>query len=207
MTADLYTQYQAWLHKLVLRYWRTVPFLRRLGSLTDANQEGQIALLHAARRYDPDHPAHAHFTTYARPIILEKLLRAAAAAALVRIPVHHISAAAFGRPSDRPSAGQAQQFAQANHRPLTTAPLTAHEPDRHHHDALYAALSRLPARDRRLLAINFGLPTAEQQEQEIEPDSQTLAQVGARMGLSAERIRQLKARAMTRLRRELAGAA
>lgn len=57
--------------------------------------------------------------------------------------------------------------------------------------ALIQALSTLPARDRRILELRYGLHDGR---------TYTLEQVGQRFGLTRERIRQLEARALQRLR-------
>src|SRR5262249_35766830 len=53
------------------------------------------------------------------------------------------------------------------------------------------SLARLPARERELLALRFGLDRGE---------PRTLAEVGQHSNLTGERIRQLQARAMSKLR-------
>jgi len=60
------------------------------------------------------------------------------------------------------------------------------------HDALTRVLERLDDRDREIIVSHFGMSRGS------EP--QTLEQIGDRFGVSKERIRQLEARALTRLR-------
>jgi RNA polymerase primary sigma factor len=54
-----------------------------------------------------------------------------------------------------------------------------------------AALATLPARDARVLRLYFGLD---------DGNSRTLEEIGRMMGVTRERIRQLRDRALTRLR-------
>jgi RNA polymerase primary sigma factor len=58
--------------------------------------------------------------------------------------------------------------------------------------ALAEALPAIPARERLVLELRFGL---------LGSDEQTLQEVGRRLGLSRERVRQIEARALERLRR------
>jgi RNA polymerase primary sigma factor len=57
--------------------------------------------------------------------------------------------------------------------------------------ALTLILPRLPPKERQIIELRFGL----------KGDSQTLAEIGQMMDLSRERIRQLEAKALTRLRK------
>jgi RNA polymerase sigma factor (sigma-70 family) len=60
---------------------------------------------------------------------------------------------------------------------------------------LQDALARLPAREREILCLRFGLD---------DLDEQTLEEVGARFHVTRERVRQIEARALSRLSRSLA---
>ncbi len=59
------------------------------------------------------------------------------------------------------------------------------------HDELDVALSQLPLRERQILELRFGL----------SGDNQTLEEVGKKLHVSRERIRQLEKRGLERLRR------
>ena len=69
------------------------------------------------------------------------------------------------------------------------------------HDALHRALARLPERERDVVKLRFGL------DGDVQPAS--LEEIGRRLGLTRERVRQLESQAMTRLASsdELAAAA
>ncbi|HKA03542.1 MAG TPA: sigma-70 family RNA polymerase sigma factor, partial [Acidimicrobiales bacterium] len=58
-------------------------------------------------------------------------------------------------------------------------------------EALRAQLARLSERERRVLSLRFGLD---------EPGPQTLAEIGEEFDLTRERIRQIEARALGKLR-------
>lgn len=58
--------------------------------------------------------------------------------------------------------------------------------------ALWDALDGLPQREREVLALRYGLE---------DDQPRTLREIGASMGLSRERVRQIESRALTRLRR------
>lgn len=60
------------------------------------------------------------------------------------------------------------------------------------HDELQQALEKLPARERNIIELRFGLKTNR---------GMTLDKVGKKYGLSRERVRQLEQRALLRLRR------
>lgn len=60
------------------------------------------------------------------------------------------------------------------------------------HDELQKALEKLPARERNIIELRFGLKTYR---------GMTLDKVGKKYGLSRERVRQLEQRALLRLRR------
>ena len=59
------------------------------------------------------------------------------------------------------------------------------------HDELDVALSQLPLRERQILELRFGL----------SGENQTLEEVGKKLRVSRERIRQLEKRGLERLRR------
>lgn len=71
-----------------------------------------------------------------------------------------------------------------------------HEPDKLFsvlklHDEMESALNRLPKREREIVSLRFGLEGGE---------SQTLEEVGKKLKISRERVRQIQERAVNRLR-------
>jgi RNA polymerase primary sigma factor len=67
--------------------------------------------------------------------------------------------------------------------------------ERARREALWQALEELPPRDRRILALYYGLETGE---------PLTLEEIGQIFGVSRERVRQLRDRALARVRRGVA---
>ena len=59
------------------------------------------------------------------------------------------------------------------------------------HEAVHSALGCLPVRELRILQLRFGL---------LDGQSRTLEQVGQKLGVSRERVRQIEAQALSRLR-------
>ncbi|HYB71426.1 MAG TPA: sigma-70 family RNA polymerase sigma factor [Candidatus Bathyarchaeia archaeon] len=210
-------------------------YLHRGLSLLDLIEEGNVGLLHAARKFRPDRGAR--FSTYATWWIRQAVVRALAnQARTIRLPVHvelllsqylrqrnaltqklgrqptvEEVAAAMGRP-----AAQLEQLESLRQHPISldkpagtdrkgNLSETVQDPNagpgvdvgavlRARTD-LAGVLQDLPDRERTVVTLRFGLAG--------EP-SMTLEAIGARLGLTRERVRQIEVAALERLRRLLA---
>jgi RNA polymerase sigma factor (sigma-70 family) len=210
-------------------------YLHRGLSLLDLIEEGNVGLLHAARKFRPDRGTR--FSTYATWWIRQAVVRALAnQARTIRLPVHvelllsqymkqrnaltqklgrppttEEVAAAMGRP-----AAQLEQLESLRLHPVSldkpagtdrkgNLGETVEDPNaiagadvgavlRARAD-LAGVLQDLPDRERTVVTLRFGLAN--------EP-AMTLEAIGARLGLTRERIRQIEVAALERLRRLLA---
>jgi len=136
--------------------------------------DGNISLIRAIEKFD--YGRGFKFSTYATWAIMKNYARS--------IPAEHTHLDRYRTGSEelfQASADQrSDQFEQelVNHR---------------QHEAIMRILGRLDQRERNIILFRFGL------NQETEP--QTLEQLGGRFGVTKERIRQLEARALGKLRK------
>lgn len=200
---------------------------RHRSSLTflDFIQEGTLGLIRAIEKYEPSR--NVKFSTYAIYWIWQQIARAVdTQGALIRTPVHwnqfrrKFSRELLGEASETQSAEEwaaaegldpvrARQMAQSFQFISTDASLDDEDdrtfgsvlaseeggPERRLLESdlrrrLAALVERLPSREAEIMRRRFGLST----------ESETLEEVGARFGVSRERIRQLETRALKRLR-------
>lgn len=192
-------------------------------ALTDRIQEGNIGLMRAAERYD--HRRGVKFSTYAIWWIRQAITRAVAdTARTIRLPVHahdtlrridrarEAARASTGREPDPEEIAEALQLSPYQVRRLLAAP---EEPTSL--DSVWETVAGLPEetrcspeevlcvvqmqrlvrrhlealgrRDRDVICRRFG----------IDCDEQTLEEIGLSYGVTRERIRQIEAKAMSRL--------
>lgn len=144
------------------------------GSFFEMVSDGNISLIRAIEKFD--YSRGFKFSTYATWAIMKNYARS--------IPAEHTLLDRYRTGSDElflSSPDQrSDQFEQelVNHR---------------QHEAIVQILNRLDERERNIIMFRFGL------NQETEP--QTLEQLGGRFGVTKERIRQLEARALNKLRK------
>jgi len=211
-------------------------YLNRGLSLLDLIEEGNVGLLHAARKFRPDRGAR--FSTYATWWIRQAVVRALAnQARMIRLPVHVellLGQSKKKRDALTQELGRApttEELAQALGWP--EAEVEHLESLRHHPVSLDAApsgsggtgrlgdavedpsgvpgqglgallraradlasvIQDLPDNERTVVTLRFGLDS---------DDPMTLESIGRRMGVTRERVRQIEAAALRRLRALLA---
>jgi RNA polymerase sigma factor (sigma-70 family) len=210
-------------------------YLNRGLSLLDLIEEGNVGLLHAARKFRPDRGTR--FSTYATWWIRQAVVRALAnQARTIRLPVHvelllgksakkrHELTQSLGRAPTIEELAQALGWAvsEVEHlehlrqQPVSLDAPTGEEgktrllevvPDRSNVPGeglgavlraradLASVLEDLPDPERNVVTLRFGLAGEE---------PMTLESIGRRMGVTRERVRQIEAGALRRLRALLA---
>jgi len=169
---------------------RGVPF-------EDLVHEGCVGLLKAVRRFDPENGAR--FMTYASFWVRKSILDALGdQVRLVRVPRYQRTQ--HGRPyarelrlDDPVAYDDDRTLADSlsdDHALSPDAELIAHESIHR----MRRALRALPARDRAILASRFGLHGGR---------AMTLTEVGSRLSISRERVRQIESAALSHLRRAM----
>lgn len=164
-------------------------------SLSDLVNEGNVGMIRAARRFDGDRGVR--FVTYAswwiRQAILEALARRRDAAEPPRP----------SEPASRPRVQVSLDASAPDGGPLVerTADPRAEPPDapvqrRALRRAVARSLASLPRREAEVLRLRFGLDGTE---------ARTLGEIAERLSLSRSRVRQLRDRALGRLRSGSAG--
>ena len=218
--------------RLVVRVARR--YLHRGLSLLDLIEEGNVGLLHAARKFRPDRGTR--FSTYATWWIRQAVVRALAnQARTIRLPVHvellltqymkqrNVLTQKLGRPPTREEiaavmnrpVGELEQLESLRQHPLSldkptgtdgqgSLGETVEDPNATAGAGLAAilrsradlagVLQDLPDRERTVVTLRFGLGGQE---------PQTLERIGQQLGLTRERVRQIEAGALDRLRRLL----
>jgi RNA polymerase primary sigma factor len=192
---------------------RGVPFL-------DLIQEGNIGLIRAAKKFD--YRRGHKFSTYATWWIRQAVTRAIAdQGRTIRVPVHmgdqinkllrvsHQLTQELGRDPSSDELGEAlgvtskkvENMIQVARRPLSLetptiedeeSPAPAEAATRNLlREQLEEVLGTLPPREVRILQLRYGL---------LDGQSYTLEEVGRKMGVTRERVRQIEAQALSRLR-------
>jgi RNA polymerase sigma factor (sigma-70 family) len=210
-------------------------YLNRGLSLLDLIEEGNVGLLHAARKFLPDRGTR--FSTYATWWIRQAVVRALAnQARTIRLPVHvelllgqamkkrNALTQELGRTPTSDELAQAlgwpisqvEQLETLRQQPLSLDSPTGEEGQGRLRDAvpdtssvpteslmeilkvradLAGVLEDLPDSERNVVTLRFGLGGEE---------AMTLESIGRRLGVTRERVRQIEAAALKRLRALLA---
>jgi len=136
--------------------------------------DGNISLIRAIEKFD--YGRGFKFSTYATWAIMKNYARS--------IPAEHTQLDRYRTGSEELFQSSADQRSDQFEQELV---------NHHQHEAIMRILNRLDDRERNIIMFRFGL------NQETEP--QTLEQLGGRFGVTKERIRQLEARALGKLRK------
>lgn len=161
--------------------------------LEDLINEGNLGLLRAAERFDPDRGVR--LVSYAAWFVRQRMLEAARRARTPAPPdpirpgrQRRAILLSLDAPVGREGSGTPLAELLAGP-PGTTPEERAHRRDRRR--TLETGLAFLPPREERVLRLFFGLDGG---------GARTLGAIGRELGVSRERVRQLKARALVRLR-------
>lgn len=149
-------------------------YLKSNAGFFELVSDGNISLIRAVEKFD--YARGNKFSTYASWAILKNFARS--------VPAEH-------QRLDRFRTGQDDVFAQSSeHRGSFF--LDEHM-NRSQRAVIHELLEELDGRERRVIACRFGL------EEGAEPE--TLEQVGTRLGVTKERVRQIEVRTLEKLRR------
>jgi RNA polymerase primary sigma factor len=178
---------------------------RGLGvSFLDLIHEGNLGLIEAARRFDPDR--NVKFITYAVWWVRESMMHVLADqtrafsfppkqfAALYRVPGGGADVSLnepvrrAGHAVDEGSSRELGDLLEQDGVPAVDDEMI-HQSDL---DELASALSDLDGKERAVMSLRFGLD---------DDEEHTLQEIGDRLHLSRERVRQIEARAKEKLRR------
>lgn len=136
--------------------------------------DGNISLMRAVEKFD--YSRGNKFSTYASWAILKNFTRS--------VPAEH-------QRLDRFRTGQDEIFAQSSE--YRTSAITDEQTNRGQRDIIREMLKELDGREQKVIAFRYGL------DEGAEP--QTLEQVGWRLGVTKERVRQIEVRTLEKLRR------
>lgn len=165
--------------------------------MEDLVNEGNLGLLRAAERFDPDRGVR--FVTYAAWFVRQTILGALGRAGRAAPPVPDGGGAGDGgrrravMVSLEAEPGPGRRGTRLSERLEAPAAVRTDRPvhRRERRHALETSLAFLPEREERVLRLFFGLDGSA---------PRTLARIGREMGVSRERVRQIKDRALDRLR-------
>lgn len=158
--------------------------------------EGNVALLKAARKFDASHGNR--FASYASPFIRRALEEAIEQqAGLYRVPRDMDTAAerkrAMPLSADAPLGGR-ENVNLLSVIPDTSSPIPGTDGDDTNADLmekLAVCMPRLDEREKQVVSLLYG----------IDGDKLTMAEAGAALGIKRERVRQIRDKAMRKIRR------
>jgi RNA polymerase primary sigma factor len=136
--------------------------------------DGNVSLMRAVEKFD--YARGNKFSTYASWAILKNFTRS--------VPAEH-------QRLDRFRTGQDEIFAQSSE--YRTSAINDEQTNRGQRDIIREMLKELDGREQKVIAFRYGL------DEGAEP--QTLEQVGWRLGVTKERVRQIEVRTLEKLRR------
>jgi RNA polymerase sigma factor (sigma-70 family) len=136
--------------------------------------DGNVSLMRAVEKFD--YSRGNKFSTYASWAILKNFTRS--------VPAEH-------QRLDRFRTGQDEIFAQSSE--FRTSQINEERTNQGQRDVIREMLKELDGREQKVIAFRFGL--------EGEGEPQTLEQVGWRLGVTKERVRQIEVRTLEKLRR------
>lgn len=154
-------------------------------SLADLVNEGNLGLLRAAERFDESR--NVRFVSYAVWWVRQAILQAIARDAAPRSEAGPLERLSLDEPLG-PGAGATLEDVVPDERTVPPERRIRRAALRH---AVDASLTELPEREQLVLRLYYGLDGE---------SPLTLAEVGGRLGVSRERARQIKDRALARLR-------
>lgn len=158
--------------------------------------EGNVALLKAARKFDASHGNR--FASYASPFIRRAIEEAIEQqAGLYRVPRDMDTAAerkrAMPLSADAPLGGR-ENVNLLSVIPDTSSPIPGTDGDDTNADLmekLAVCMPRLDEREKQVVSLLYG----------IDGDKLTMAEAGAALGIKRERVRQIRDKAMRKIRR------
>jgi len=179
---NLYTEVVATKNQIIRANLRLVVSIAKRhvqtnGTLFELISDGNISLIRAVEKFD--YALGNKFSTYATWAIMKNFARS--------IPGERIQL-------DRFRTGHEELFGATSDERTDAAELESAQAKRESEVA--TILRHLDQREREIVARRFGL------DRDIEP--RTLKQIGQEMGVSKERIRQIEARALAKLRQAAA---
>lgn len=136
--------------------------------------DGNVSLMRAVEKFD--YSRGNKFSTYASWAILKNFTRS--------VPAEH-------QRLDRFRTGQDEIFSQSSE--FRTSQINDEQTNQGQRDVIREMLKELDGREQKVIAFRFGL--------EGEGEPQTLEQVGWRLGVTKERVRQIEVRTLEKLRR------
>lgn len=190
-------------HLGLVHHWAAMFCRCRPDDFDDVVQMGTLGLLRACELYDAGRGVQ--FSTFASLLIKQAMIRELKKTQpLIRVPEQwtidqRIPVRSLNR---RVHAGDDEDGTELGDLlPDAAAPVPGDRADAdQRRDRVRAALAHLPRRDRQVLELRYGIRADGGAGQPL-----TLAEVGALLRVTRERVRQIEVRAAARLARRLAG--